>query len=385
MGVVGHPRTTINVRSVANYEQVDQEFVLVLDISGSMIGRMNQLKDAAKALIDTIEANKRVGSKVRYSVVPFNMAVNIGQENSQYVDNTNNALFSGTQWGGCVLERPNGYHNKDVYSPGATDGRGKWPAYIWPPAPNSSGYCLNTSNGTNTGYSSVEPAPLGKDPWVYGPNFNCPRYKIQRLTDDAGAVKSMIDELEAYGNMGTVIAPAVSWGMRLLSPLEPFPDGAPSSASVEKIMIVLTDGAMVTDGPSCAGETNTVEPYKFDPKSLGLQGKVLADGARNDSFTPYGYIFDSNPYNQPMANALDADKELDRLSVEACNEFKTSPSAQVYSIAVSTDAGPGTRAHDVLKKCATDAAHFFYASDNSGIMDVFQDIAKRSVKLRMTQ
>lgn len=187
------------------------------------------------------------------------------------------------------------------------------------------------------------------------------------------------------------LAAVLGWGLRVLSPDAPFTEAKPFSRTVQKIMIVLTDGAMVTDGgySQCAGRTHTSEPYRFDPASVGLQGRVLTGGPANDSFTPYGYLYDSKPFNSPMTSHEDADKELDRLSVEACSEFKTTAGslgrAELYTIAFSNGAGPGTRAHDVLATCASSKAHFFFAEDGTRMSQVFEEIAKRSIKLRLTQ
>lgn len=290
-----------------------------------------------------------------------------------------------------VLERRGGNFATDVYNPGAADGSGRWQAYVWPPAPNAgpANSCLNPSNGSNTGYQSVEPAPLGKDPWRQGPNYNCPRYAMTRLSTDDNAARNTINGLSAYANTGTTIGPAVGWGLRLLSPTGPFADGAAFSPGVRKILIVVTDGELVTDGTtSCSGQGNTASSYRFDPASLQLNGRVLTSGPSNDSFTPYGYLLDSDPYGKGLVTALDADKELDRLAIASCDAVKArNPSnpIEVYTIAASTAAGPGTRAEQVLSACASDSGHFVYAADASSLYAAFAKIGNQALRLRLTQ
>lgn len=391
---LGTPFATVGATSAARFDQNDIEIVFALDISGSMLAadmgggtRLNALKASVTKLMDIVMANKSPAQNVKFGVVPFNMAVNIGTDNAGLVEGTAHALFSGTEWGGCVLERPKGYHAKDTYSAGATNGSGRWPAYIWPPAPNS-GYCLNPSNGTNAGYSLVEPAPLGKDPWKNGPNFNCPRYPLTRLTSSDSTVRAAVSGLDAWGNMGTTVGPAVGWAFRMLSPDGPFKDGAALDGKTRKVMVVVTDGEMVTDGSSCQPAMNSSSAYRFDPASLGLQGRVMTSAPTNDSFTPYGYILDSDPYNSGLASARDADKELDRLSIDACTEAKAKASGsaaiEIFTIAASTGAGPGTRAETVLSKCATSSAHFVYAADAATMDAAFEKIAEKALGLRLT-
>lgn len=391
---LGQQQSTIGATSAARFDQIDLEIVFALDISGSMRAgdmgggtRLNALKTSVNKLVDIVLANKSANQNVKFGLVPFNMAVNIGTANASLVDGTTNPLFSGTEWGGCVLERRNGYHATDTYNAASTNGSGRWPAYIWPPAPNT-GSCLNPSNGMNTGYQSVEPAPLGKDPWSPGPNFNCPRYPITRLTSSDSTVRSAVSDLQAFGNMGTTVGPAVGWAFRMLSPDGPFKDGAALDGKTRKVMVVVTDGEMVTDGGSCAPATNSASTYKFDPASLGLQGNVLNSAPTNDSFTPYGYLLDSDPYSKGLASGLDADKELDRLSVDACTEAKAKASGaaaiEIFTIAASTGAGPGTRAQSVLSKCATTTSHFIYAAEATPLDAAFEKIAEKALGLRLT-
>lgn len=396
MGVMGESAAQIGVVSKARIDVADLEIVFALDISGSMQAmdmgggsRLDALKSSVRNLMDVILANRAPGQSIKFGVVPFNMAVNIGTDNVGLVDNTKNALFAGSTWGGCVLERKGGFQAKDVYNPGATDGSGRWPAYIWPPAPNQGPVCLNRSNGTNGGYSSVEPAPLGKDPWRDGPNFNCPRYPLVRLSSSDSDIRNAVNGLVAYGNMGTTIGPAVGWGLRMLSPDGPFRDGAAFSYKTRKLLIVVTDGELVTDGGNCAGATNSITPYEFDPTTLGLAGRKMTSAPVNDSFTPYGYILDSDPYNSGLISALDADKELDRLAIQACDDVKNRKTGegaiQVYTIAASTGAAPATRAGNVLSNCASDASSFIYAADATALDAAFKKIGEDVLKLRLTQ
>jgi len=151
----------------------------------------------------------------------------------------------------------------------------------------------------------------------------------------------------------------------------------------------LTDGDQVVDGNNCGSDTNTVKPYEFDPASIGLQGnKLSTTGPTNSSFAPYGYLVDSAPYNQGISSTTEEDVELDRLTLEACDEAKAQGAGQraieIYAIAAGSSAGPGTRAHDVLSNSASTNSHMYFAEGDTDMEAVFGAIGERAVALRLS-
>jgi hypothetical protein len=73
-----------------------------------------------------------------------------------------------------------------------------------------------------------------------GPNADCTRTPILPLTDSPATVISTIDNMQAEG--GTNIHMGAVWGMRVLSPTEPFTQGSAYGEATSKVMIVMTDG-----------------------------------------------------------------------------------------------------------------------------------------------
>lgn len=395
-GVLGKSEFTEMIESYAAQTEGDLEIVLVLDVSGSMRApmgsgtRLAALKSSAKNLIDILEKAKMPNQSIKYSLVPFTMNVNIGTDNAAFVDNVNSPLFAGTTWAGCVLERPAQYANQDVYNGSFASSGGRWQAYVWPPEPNKSNTCVNPSNGTNLGYKSVQSVgPRGKyDPWTKGPNYNCIRHSIVPLTSDATEIESAVDTLESHPNMGTILAPGISWGHRVLSPEAPFSEGASFSAKTRKIMIVITDGEQTTEGEyqsaSCTTETNTVTPYSYDPLGGLLIGGKLQNTGPRDMFTPYGYVYDSQPFGS-VTSWKDVRNQLDTVTLDACSKFKARGGlVDLYTIAASSAAGPGTAVYSLLEKCATSPKQFFYAKDADKLAEAFLTIAKAATPLRLT-
>jgi Putative Flp pilus-assembly TadE/G-like len=400
LSAVGRDIIGSKLESRARQAKFGIEVVMVLDVSGSMSAgmgtgtRLDALKSSAKRLIQTLDTAKLPSQSIKYSIVPFTMNVNIGTANTSYVENSADPLFSGTSWAGCVLERPAPYHNQDVYNSGNASAGGRWQAYVWPPEPDSGSVCINPSNGDNAGYSTVDAIGPGGtyDPWTKGPNFNCVRHAVVPLTGNATQISTAIDALTAESNMGTILAPGIAWGHRMLSPAEPFDEGAAFTNATRKIMVVITDGEQTTEGEfqptGCESETNTTTAYQFDPATFHLDGSALSTNGPRDMFTPYGYLLDSEPFGAASTWATVKDK-LSDVSLDACNQFKARDTddntVELYAIAASSSAGPGTTVYNLLQQCATSSKHFFYADSDTDLETAFVEIAKNTTMLRLTQ
>ena len=333
------------------------------------------------------------GQSVKYSIIPFTMNVNVGTSNDSFVENTLSPLFNGTTWAGCVLERPTPYHNQDVFNAGDAAAGGRWQAYIWPPEPNNGSTCINPSNGNNDGYNSVQTVAAGGvfDSWTKGPNFNCVRHPIVSLTSSASDISAEIDALESHGNMGTILAPGISWAHRVLSPGQPFAEGQAFSQDVRKIMIVITDGEQTTEGEyqssGCDSSSNTGSSYLYNPQNAMLDGLTLSATGPVDMFSPYGYMLDSQPLGA-ASSWSDISDQLRDVTLDACNKFKahdSTGSVELYTIAASSSAGPGTDVYDLLRQCATSSDQFYYADSADDLEEVFVAIAKQATDLRLTE
>lgn len=398
MGLAGISEIPVRAVSVASAGETSVEIALVLDVSGSMRHslssykpRIDVLKDAARQLVNIVSQDGSRMAHVKVGIVPFNMNVNIGTSNAGYVQGTNNILFNGQSWAGCVTERASPATNSDEYI--ANDGaKGKWFAYAWPPEPNSSSKsCVNRSNGTNTGYAAID-KQVGYGVLTRGPNYNCVRHPIMPLSNSYDQVIREIDELTAEWNMGTIIAPGVAWGMRVLSPGEPFTEGGDYSRNVRKYMVVLTDGEQTTEAEynvqgACYTSRNTSKAYQFSPSSEGLEGRSLSTYGPRDTFSAYGYIRDSDPFGTSPSNWSDVREDLYNVSLDACAAAKAAGGengTQIFSIAVSDAAGEGTTVGKLLKACASTPDNFFLATNDQALVDAFGAIAAKISQVRLT-
>lgn len=329
-------------------------------------------------------------TKIKASIVPFTMNVNIGKSNTSMVNDDDNALFAGTEWKGCVMEPSKGDFISD--NPGK-----KFQAYVYPPMPNSlswGAYCpKNRSNGTNSGYRKMTEAANASSmsSQFDGPNFNCVRYPLQPLTSDISKVRAHLDNLQAYGNQGTIIGPGVTWAMRVLSPDWPFTEGNKWHSSTRKIMIVLTDGEQTTEAEyypaTCNKAQNTAKPFSYSPSDYSLRGDDLATKGPRDFMSPYGFIRDSDPFKSNPGSWSDVRDDLEEVSLKACGEAKRARiggAVDVYTIGVSNDTKPGTGVYNLLRKCASSADKHYFAPDASALVGAFDDIAAKITKLRLS-
>lgn len=401
--ILGKNSAPVSVDASVSYDSNTLEVALVLDVSGSMQfnDRIGKLQTAAGALLTTME--RLPGNDHKVGIVPFTMNVNVGARRQNLVRGENDPIFNGTSWMGCVMAEPGDQAFKN--SPHVTPS-----AYYWPPEPDAidatygTAMCKNPSDGTNAGYSVLEELDLlsgyGRyDAQKVGPNRNCVRHEILPMTGRLSTVRTHLNSLTAEYNDGTIVAPGVTWGLRLLSPEAPFSEGDRWEKGTKKFMVVITDGAETTEAPglnasSCDLATSTgADPYAFDPRALNLDGDLLTDGTGpKDNFSPWGYVADSDPFGTTLGpkswtNVAD---DLHNASLKACEAAKkkyhtNGEPIEIFTIGVSAATAPGTKVHDLLYSCASTPAHHFYAEETEDIEAAFEEITERIVKMRLTQ
>ncbi|MCB1382785.1 MAG: TadE/TadG family protein [Notoacmeibacter sp.] len=277
-------------------DSMQLEVAMVLDNTRSMesSGKIAGLKSAATAFLDAVFPSVNTGGNVRVAIVPFAQYVNVGTSNwsAAWLDN------GGTQtpdpnWKGCIGTRGT----------------------------------LSDGTALSDGYPNVLFPPIL--------NASCPQ-PILPLTADKALAKSVITAMVPDGT--TYVADGVMWGQRVLSPGEPFTEGAnPASSAkpVRKIMIVMTDGE------------NTVSPNL--PTSPDHEGSDLA---MSDSWTQ-----------------------------RACNSAKQA-GIEVHTVTYGTQVP--ISAKNIMKRCASNPAYFYDAASTQNLVDAFSGIAKKMKVLRLT-
>lgn len=185
-----------------------------------------------------------------------------------------------------------------------------------------------------------------------GPGFGCVSQPITPLSSDYASLKTKVNALQAQGN--TNIMEGVSWGMRVLSPGEPFSQGADpkKNPNLQKIMIVLTDGSNV----------------------LGNTGNALGS-----TYSSFGYLVDGRlgvtAGGTSTTNSLMNDRTL-----AACNYAKQQ-GMEVYTIRLEE---PNVATGTMLRDCASVPENYFDVPSRTQLDDAFGKIKERIARVRIS-
>ena len=310
------------------------EISVMVDITGSMGESDNsgstKIQTVKKAIVGDPNASPPVPGLVdivvwddqssftsKVAIVPFSETVNLGT--AALANAARGSLLSGTSTTPGSL----------IYKIGNT---------LFP----ASATCVTERIG-NDRYNDVSPAtsPVGRH---YSPNGTCPTAsKVMPLSNDKPTLKTLVNSLQAggstAGHMGT------AWAWYMLSPnfkdLWPTTSQARSYSDLtarnakggpvlQKIAILMTDGDYNTE--FCNG----VDDY-------------------------YTNCSPSNDWSQNQASALCTGMKAKGITVYTVGA-QVSPSAKTF-----------------LQSCATDANHYYDATDGNKLRQAFIDIAYKLV------
>jgi Flp pilus assembly protein TadG len=401
--VLGVNKVEVKVESeVTRVIGTNIELALVLDISGSMnsLNKINDLKTAAKSLIDTVVYDDQSEYYSKIAIVPYSMAVNAGSYATQVRGSVTAAkTITGATKANPVVVTSNGhgYNNGDrVYITGirgmtqinnrvftvagkttntfqlsGVDGR-NYSTYtntgsLWCTTAGCQYYyfmnasspsvavtlpistCVSERVGTNV-YTDAPPSTtlVGRN---YAATANpCLSNTIVPLSSDKTYLKNQIDGLVATGSTGGQVG--VGWGWYMLAPnwgyLWPSASrpAAYGTEELHKIMVLMTDGEY--NSPHCNG--------------------VISKDATSGS---------GNTADHINCNATNGGTAYTQ-SEHMCDAMKAAgKDIEIYTIGFRVNDYP--RGEDLMEYCATDASHFFTADNGEELQEVFEKIA-RNVK-----
>lgn len=398
MGIFGATSIPISVTCSADKDYVNNDIMLVLDVTGSMNctaptgtscsyqateqsnSRIGRLRTAAVELYRTLAG--ATGVRTRYGFMPYSMTVNVGRDMQA-------AWLAGTS----VYHKRNCSQTYSGYPDMCQTWNGSWTtqsvtrttAQLNTMIASSAGFCVEersssgqSGTGVNTTITSaVAQADIdtvgGAAQWLYQPydatntSFEqgyysnlarfCPRPAVKLATyaseaafqtalNSAVGTTGSTDAVGGYTNhdIGMV------WGLRYLSgdgmfassnpdTFDATSDGVNNPVRVQRHIIFLTDGDMTADD-------NNYSAFGIPAARARLSG-----------------------------SGSEEDKHKARFQ-SACNLARTMD-VTVWII-VLDNAGSSE-----VKPCATDDSHFFI-SDGSDLDDIFQLIGKGIGKLRLT-
>jgi Flp pilus assembly protein TadG len=263
--------------------------------------------------------------------------------------------------------------NYNDYATGIAAGSGvttpQTETYKFPAAPTSA-YSQSSAAGRTARYQNMNkytgaiigaPYADSKGPWQ-----NCVRTPIVPMTYDRGKIETAITAMTADGN--TVLPEGLAWGLRVLSPTQPFTkvegSGIIPATTIapyngprwQKIMLFMTDGE------------NALVSYNG-------AGTVQA-GEQGTPYSAYGWGNQTpltvNRFGSATTSTADALTKLDTFTTAACTKIKNAGIA-LYVVGFEVPSS----AVALLKDCATKpTAPFYQDATTANISTLFDNIGQ---------
>lgn len=295
------------------------EVSMMLDVTGSMIGaRLDNLKLAAKDLVDILNPENPVGKPIGIAIVPYAASVNAGKNASSVRGTISN--------GNCNVPGCQSYTFVNALGQLRTF--------------NASD-CVSERSGA-TAFDDTPPS-TSKVGYVYQPSANpCPSSELVPLSRNRQFLHNAIDKLRGGGSTAAQVG--FGWAWYVLSPKWGYlwPSSSPgpyNDSKVKKIAVLMTDGEF--NSPYCSGVISSDATY--------------GSGATSD------HIKCKSPNGNPYTQAL-----------KLCAGMKTA-GIEVYT--VGFDVIDSTSARQVLHECATDPSRHYDATTTEQLRQAFRDIA----------
>ena len=344
MNLLGFDSIAISGQSVVKRQARGMELVLVMDNTGSMRsgGKMDAMKTAASALIDILYAGRESIPNFWVGLVPYAVAVNIGNQHSDWINGLDPTAYLPTTWKGCVEARATPLDMSD-----APPSVGKWTPFFYPsasdnqwPAVKEENYWQN--NGT-------------------GPNLGCGPAITPLLTDYTD-VQAAIAEMLPWHRGGTMGNLGLAWGWRVLSPQwrglwgGATPPTLPKDYNdplVDKVVVMLTDGVnQWYDHP----------PSGPDGSDYGAYGRL-----------GWGVL---GTTNKSLATA-----EINDRMAQVCAAMK-GQGIEIYTITFKLS---NTTTQNLYRDCATSPDHYFNSPSNEDLHLVFEAIGTQLTNLHLSK
>lgn len=386
MHVVGITKMDVAAAVEVTKEKNAMEVVLVLDNTGSMGsgGKIEALREASSNLVEIMFGDDQTPDNLKFGLVPFSASVNVGSQylNSGWIDvnaqssvhgiqfenGTGNVLdqydkITNKSWNGCIDARPAPYDTDDT-PPDAGNPDTLWVPYFAPDEPDwqaasANGYWYGNSylgDEVSNGNTDVDfrqrRLPKYENEWVNsdGPHFNCKNQPLQSLTNSKATILAAVNAMNAAGS--TVIPIGLAWGWRVISPGEPFTEGASyEDEEVKKVIILLTDG-------------------RNDIGALNNHNRSWYNG--------YGYVGQGRLGTTDPSAAYN---ELNSRTAQLCENIK---SAGMLVFTITFQVGNAT-IQNLMRDCASDPGKYFNSPSNSELQTTFETIGTELSKLRISK
>jgi len=340
---------------------------LVLDNTGSMWGdspsKIESLRSASEILVDAIFDGDSEPEDLRVAIVPYAAMVNPGAEAESIVGTHSYGTrdpSDKTKWKGCVRERSGANSIADT-GPDVE----KWQPFFW-------------EDSTDNNYDltqpwTIKPGGTSDTNSLTGPNTGCPT-PVTPLTNSYSTVTAAVSALTAWNRGGTLGDIGMAWGIRTLSPGEPFTESTeidPKTGATlwdsprwRKAIMIMTDGDNVLYDLNYSTGANSPHPSNSDETAYGRLGSAQADA-----------IFGTD-------NASDAQDVVDDRLEALCT---TAKDQDIIVFTVTLGSKPGTATRQLFQDCATDLGKYYHAPGKATLESAFGAIGAELSKLRIVK
>lgn len=205
-----------------------------------------------------------------------------------------------------------------------------------------------------------------------GPNADCTRTPILPLTATPATVISTIDNMQAEG--GTNIHMGTVWGMRVLSPTEPFTQGGAYDEAISKVMIIMTDGENTAYQSGAFNGSAYNSAYGFPYNSQNT----------NANSTSGGNVTRLGPLNATNAQLV---TQMNERTAQTCANAKAA-GITVYTIGLATNTVTQSTpavVQALLTDCASTPDRARFPTASSELKATFESIANDLSALRLAQ
>ncbi len=354
MTVFGFDTISVSASTEVTRETRGMELALVMDNTGSMRsgGKMDAMKTAATALINSIFDGEEVHPNLWISVVPYTATVNMGAGRAAWLDSDEQDLlsdgsFGDTSWKGCVEARGGTGDRTD--DPPSGD---PFFVYLYEDASDNNwilsggDFDIDEANGAQNDGT--------------GPNLGCGP-AITPLSQSRSTAVGAIDEMLPWHRGGTASNLGLVWGWRTLSPRwqglwgGSTPSDMPfgyDEPFMDKVIVILTDG----------------QNQFYDHNGGGPDG---SDYTAYDRLNVFGF-----------SSLNDARQELDDRFAALCVAIKN-VGIRIFTITFGSTPSSGTQT--LYRNCASNPGFYFHAPSNGELQTAFDAIGRQLSNLRLSQ
>lgn len=327
IGGLGPETFDVGTFAEVSFSNTTVELAMVLDVTGSMGGKIGALRDAANSMVDILLPAEidPDDSKVRISLVPYAEGVNLGSYASTVTQGSSTS-------DNCVSEREGAQGFTDaVYNYAGANSE----FFI-----GGVDYWVYDDGSSNS--------------WYTGQDY-CPDSEVVPLTADHDVLENAIDDLEANGGTGGQVG--IAWGWYTISPrwASLWPTDSDPLAYSEgtnlKFALIMTDGVFNAD---------------FTRMTTDCDG-----GCAEAEYAVEWYTANPSMSDAPATRAVQL---CDAMSDEGVEVF-----------AIYFDTGGSGYGDTLMSRCASSSDNYYLAENSSDLEQAFAAIARKIQRIYISK